>query len=313
MDDLLHDCIQQLLDDGESVVATRGPNRELRGVVLELSNPRARLSRSANRGRLFSALGELSWYLAGSDGLDHIEYYIANYSQNVGELRGAYGPRMFGSGANAQIRRVIEQLRLNPSSRQAVVQLFTVEDLAKDRRDVPCTCSLQFFDRGGRIDLIVYMRSNDIFYGFPHDVFAFTMLQELVARSLGRELGTYTHMVGSMHLYDNHGAAARAFLNEGALAGLPMPSMPDGDPWAGVERLLECESMLRQDEAVDDLPSEADTYWSQLHDVLESWRAFKSKDSNRMRTVRDRLSGGFYDLYLSDKHIEMEAAGIDAE
>ena len=33
-------------------------NPELRGVTLQLTNPRARLSRSESRGKVFSALGE---------------------------------------------------------------------------------------------------------------------------------------------------------------------------------------------------------------------------------------------------------------
>lgn len=37
------------------------------------------------------------------------------------------------------------------------------------------------------------MRSNDAYLGFPHDVFFFTMIQELVARSLGIRVGDYHH------------------------------------------------------------------------------------------------------------------------
>ena len=37
--------------------------------------------------------------------------------------------------------------------------------------------------------LVVHMRSNDVFMGFPHDVFAFTMIQEILANDLGVKLG----------------------------------------------------------------------------------------------------------------------------
>ena len=43
--------------------------------------------------------------------------------------------------------------------------------------------------------MLTYMRSNDAYWGLPHDVFAFTMLQEILARSLTLELGTYKHAV----------------------------------------------------------------------------------------------------------------------
>jgi thymidylate synthase len=37
--------------------------------------------------------------------------------------------------------------------------------------------------------MVTTMRSNDAYLGLPHDVFCFTMLQEIIARSLGREIG----------------------------------------------------------------------------------------------------------------------------
>ena len=65
----------------------------------------------------------------------------------------------------------------------------------------PCTCTLQFLARGVKLDLIVYMRSNDVIKGLPHDIFCFTMLQEIAARRLSLEPGIYKHCVGSLHLY----------------------------------------------------------------------------------------------------------------
>ncbi len=55
--------------------------------------------------------------------------------------------------------------------------------------------------RGSNLHMSVTMRSNDAYMGLPHDVFCFTMLQEMVAKTLGLELGEYYHYVGSMHLY----------------------------------------------------------------------------------------------------------------
>ena len=60
---------------------------------------------------------------------------------------------------------------------------------------------MQFIVRCEELHLFVCMRSNDAFMGLPHDVFAFTMLQELVARLIGCELGHYHHFVSSLHLY----------------------------------------------------------------------------------------------------------------
>ena len=50
--------------------------------------------------------------------------------------------------------------------------------------------------------MTTYMRSNDLWMGFPNDVFQFTAIQIYLAMRLGVKLGSYTHIAGSLHLYD---------------------------------------------------------------------------------------------------------------
>ncbi len=76
-------------------------------------------------------------------------------------------------------------------------------------------------------------------------VFAFTMLQELVSRSLNAGLGRYIHMVGSLHLYDRDRDEVAAYLSEGQSTLDPMPQMPVGDPWGKVNQLLSAEAQIR--------------------------------------------------------------------
>ena len=46
------------------------------------------------------------------------------------------------------------------------------------------------------------MRSNDIWTGFPYDVFSFTAFQTMLAFKLNVGIGEYTHIAGSLHLYE---------------------------------------------------------------------------------------------------------------
>ena len=71
-------------------------------------------------------------------------------------------------------------------------------------KDLPCTISLQYLIREGALHCIVYMRSNDLWLGFPYDVFCFTAFQTKLAMELGVKLGTYTHIAGSLHLYERN-------------------------------------------------------------------------------------------------------------
>src|SRR5262249_46978952 len=129
LDDLLHAAIDIVIERGEALSPTKGPNRELRGVTLQLTNARARLSRSESRGKVFSALGELLRYLSGSNATDQITHYISQYSRydEGGIVFGGYGPRL--RGGTDQLASVIELLRRRPTTRRAVIQIFDHEDL----------------------------------------------------------------------------------------------------------------------------------------------------------------------------------------
>jgi thymidylate synthase len=102
LDDLLLKVFPKILRDGVRIKASKGWNRELSGVVLELRNPLARLSRTETKGTVFSCLGETLWYLARSNELSFIKYYISMYgkfAESDGTVHGAYGPRLFGMRA----------------------------------------------------------------------------------------------------------------------------------------------------------------------------------------------------------------------
>jgi thymidylate synthase len=79
LDDALLKLYPELLSRASNVTASRGKNAEILGALIEIARPRARLSRSETRGKLFSSLGELLWYLTGDNQLNFIERYIRRY------------------------------------------------------------------------------------------------------------------------------------------------------------------------------------------------------------------------------------------
>ena len=297
LDDVMRSAIQGIQAEGRRIHPGKGPATELVGVLLEITDPRARLSRTETRGKTFSCLGELCWYLAERNDLDFISYYIPAYKKFAdGDIIfGGYGPRLFRWRGLHQFTNVIDLLRERIDSRKGVVQLFDANDIVEEHNDVPCTCTLQFMKREGRIHMFTNMRSNDVFLGLPHDVFCFTMLQELVARSLSVELGTYKHAVGSLHLYDESTDGAQAFLDEGWQSTTPMPPMPSGDPWSSVDALLEAESSIRGTGSLDTCrPSRLDPYWEDLIRLLRVFRCKKDRDANTIETLRAAMSSKVY-------------------
>lgn len=309
LDAVLHQLYKEIDAHGRQHAGSRGNTLELLGVSLRITNPRARISRSENRGKPFSALGELLWYLSGSDSLDLIEPYVSEYAREAvgGILEGAYGPRLLAMrGSIDQFASVEKLLRKKPGSRRAVVQLFNAEDIAADHVEVPCTTTLQFHQREGRLHMSATLRSNDAYWGLPHDVFCFTMIQEMMARRLGISLGEYHHFVGSMHVYDDYLAEMRAYLAEGFQQVHAMPAMPEGNPFGRVDVLLALEGRLRQGEPIDVDAEMGDPYWADIARLLQVFWSRKHASSaedhvRRLDEIRAQLASPSYGPYVDGR------------
>ena len=148
------------------------------------------------------AIGEMLWYLSGNKNLSEIRKYTKAWDRmsDDGEtVNSNYGWCIKYKYGFDQWEYVKDLLIKSPETRQAVIHIKTADD--KESKDVNCTVCLQFFIREGKLHATAYMRSNDIWMGFPYDVFQFTCMQILMSMELGVELGTYTHVAGSLHLY----------------------------------------------------------------------------------------------------------------
>jgi thymidylate synthase len=330
VDDLLNRVYSSLLNgsnDQRLVNTSKGNTAERIGALLRLRNPRARLSASEMRLKLISALGEFIWYVAGSDDPAFIQHYIDWYKNvrlDSGRVPGAYGPRLFGAPPYDQISKVVNILKQRPNSRRAVVQLYRADDLAlslgatstSDLFEVPCTCTLQFLNRGGTLLLVVYMRSNDAYKGLPHDVFCFTMLQEVVARAVGVELGCYVHCVGSLHLYEDDWALAKAYLEEGWHSVTPMPDMPPGDQMSAIGRVVAAERAIRtgQGSVMTDALA---PYWRDMVLLLQAHSALggapHESRSRILQETRNQVSCEGYKRYLLDRENALERERADME
>ena len=99
-----------------------------------------------------------------------------------------------------------------------------------------------------------------------YDVFLFTMIQELLARTLGVELGAYVHGAGSLHLYERHLGLARQVLREAPPDRWEMPAM---QPVDALPAFLATEQAIRSGGHGLPLPP----YWEALATPLRDFAA----------------------------------------
>jgi len=258
-----------VMAEGQPVAPRGQATVEVVGAHLRLTEPRRRLVELAPVRVVNAAFAaaETVWILSGSDA-DWIYAYNSRLIEftDGGRLMGAYGPRLRDWGGVDQLDVARHRLLRDSGSRRAVIQLY---DPARDsgaHKDVPCTLNYRFYLRGGRLEMHTSMRSQDLWLGFCYDIFAATVLHELMAGWLGVNLGSYHHHVDSLHLYAEHLDAART-----------LPASPEPGPlmsllrtpWDGFDALL---GQVQEGEL------QVRTGWAEFAQVMRSYRIWKAGD-----------------------------------
>ncbi len=287
---------------------------ELRGYAFSIANPRQRLV--SGDGRKVSeqfCIANFLWMLFGRDDHEFIGHYNpkgAKLAEVDGHYPGAHGRRI-----GNQLFRVIDELRAEPSSRRAVLQISREEDLFSHSRDIPCVIAIQLFRRpvtlistpespargpAEALDMVVHMRSQNSIFVMPYDIYAFTMFQEFIASALGIHLGTYHHQVGSLHYFEGEEPIITAILNEGtpsAEISLTMPAFPDAQDL--IHRLRMGESEVRRlRHTTEAMGRMLPGYWLDLLNKLDT------------HTTNLGIRNGRHMMDQAPEHVEIGAAEV---
>ncbi len=153
------------------------------------------------------AAAEWAWYLSGDPRIKTLgELYgkipaiWKRMADSNGEVNSNYG---YQWRRNDQLENVINMLKKNPDTRQAAISIYDGKTIHQYAHDTPCTYAVQFTIVQSKLYMSVYMRSNDLWYGFCNDQYQFASLQEMVAERLNLPVGTYYHHAHNLHLYND--------------------------------------------------------------------------------------------------------------
>ena len=177
-----------------------------------------------------SVIAELLWFLAASsdvnelhalgvriwDGNAYAEYWKAkarfegdagrNYGQQWRDWRAADGRRI------DQLAEIVTGLRRDPGSRRHIVTAWNPGEL--DQTSLPaCHALFQFFVADGKLSVMMYQRSCDMFLGVPFNMAEYALLLHLVARFTGLEPDGFVHVLADAHVYRDHFDAVREQLS----------------------------------------------------------------------------------------------------
>lgn len=211
------ELLYQLQNNYEYKVETRGTSsREIQDFAFTLEDPTSNLYKCTPRSSQEKYIAaELLFYFSGSNQLNWINKFAKFWNQVANKdwtVNSAYGKLIFVDKNRFGITEyqwALDKLLQDKDTRQSLMHFNKPEHQDPETRDFVCTKDAVFSIRENRLNLTLSMRSNDAIWGTPTDVAFFTVLQQQMLRAVQVKypevvLGTYTHIVNSMHVYDRH-------------------------------------------------------------------------------------------------------------
>lgn len=117
-----------------------------------------------------------------------------------------YGARafLFNGKINQIDNFVIPLLKRDVNTRRASIMFYNPEaDSSPFRKDIPGMIMMNFNIRDNKLHVIAVVRSNDMFYGWPANVYQTHVLQEYVAKALDIKTGSITTFSISAHIFED--------------------------------------------------------------------------------------------------------------
>ena len=128
-----------------------------------------------------------------------------------------YGNRYRDQNGKDQFQYMVDTLREKPFSRRAVATLW-VPAIDIEAKEGPCLDLYQAIIEGEYLHLLTYIRANDVYNGWPRNIYGILKIQEELCRELGYQKGYVNTIAGSAHIYERNFADLEKRLNEKSIS-----------------------------------------------------------------------------------------------
>jgi thymidylate synthase len=159
-------------------------------------------------------IGELICFLRGYTNIDEYKKRGCNFwdanledwnnkngTPNNKDLGPIYAKQLRNFNGVDQLRSVIEEAKINPTSRRLLVNYWNPAEM--NEAVLPCChYSWQISVVGDYLDLIFNMRSVDCALGMPSDLVHYGLLAHLIGNEIGKTPRHLTGVFADCHIYD---------------------------------------------------------------------------------------------------------------
>ncbi|MCB0338451.1 MAG: thymidylate synthase [Bdellovibrionales bacterium] len=230
------DLVRDILENGKPEAAQIRPDRTGGGTYSVFGRQmRFDLTEgfplvTTKRCHLRSIIHELFWFLKRDTNVNYLHQHKVSIWNEWADVNGELGP-IYGKQWRAwegrdgkvvdQIKRAIELIRKDPTSRRIIVNSWNVAQLS-EMALTPCHAMFQFYVSGNRLSLQLYQRSADVMLGVPFNIASYALLLMMVAQVTNLVPHEFIHTFGDAHIYVNHIEGAREQLTR---TPRPLPQM----------------------------------------------------------------------------------------
>lgn len=234
--------LNEVYNKFEYETAPRGMNiREIMNCSVTIENPYSNLFKNEVRDLPLKYLKkELALYLSGRndvEGFAEASKFWKKIANDDGTINSAYGNLIFKMDDTpnkefSQFAWALYSLGTDKDTRQAIMHFNRPMHQYKGVKDFPCTLEMTFHIRDNKLNATTVMRSNDVIKGTTFDIPFFMLLQQIMYNCLLKvypdlEMGTYTHIAHSMHLYESDFELVGKMLEKEFVSD-EMPKITDG-------------------------------------------------------------------------------------
>jgi thymidylate synthase len=154
---------------------------------------------------------ELLWFVSGSSNIkvlqdNKIHYWddFADKDLNLGPVYGVQWRHWQDphGGEIDQLAWAIDQVKNNPNSKAIIVSAWNPADL-QEMRLPPCHTMFHLDVTKGKLRMLLYQRSSDVFLGLPFNIAQYALLLNMIAKVTGLEARELVVSIGNAHLYMN--------------------------------------------------------------------------------------------------------------
>ena len=176
---------------------------------------------------LKGVISELLWFVKGDTNIEFLHdngvHIWDEWADEKGELGPIYGAqwRNWDNLGIDQLKKLVDDIKNTPDSRRLIVSAWNPTQL-DDMALPPCHMMYQCYVQDGKLSLMMYQRSGDMFLGVPFNIASYALLTMMLAQVCGLEVGDYIHVLGDAHIYKNHFAQVKEQLSR---EPYPLPKM----------------------------------------------------------------------------------------